>query len=105
MRSTASQHSQSSLSWVHMGITALTLVFGMQVVRVLATSAFWVLRDRMHWHVPEVAVFGLAVFTTAFLAGPLHRLLGPRVPLIVTAGGLGAVRPQCKYGAAIRWES
>ena len=92
MRSTISQQTQSRLSWIHMGITALTLVFGMQVVRVLATSAFWVLRDRMHWHATEVAVLGLAVFATAFLAGPLSRLLGPRVTLIVTAGGLGAVR-------------
>lgn len=79
-------------SWVLLGLPALTVVLGMESVRVLVSLAFWVLRDRSQWTAQEVGLLGFLVFVTAFLAGPLWRLLGPRVMLVITVGGLGLLR-------------
>ena len=71
-------------SWVYVGLPAFTMVLGMQSVRVL--------RDRLKRETELVGALGLAIFASAFLAAPLRRLLGTRVMLIATAGGLGVLR-------------
>lgn len=73
-------------------LTALTVLFGMQVLRVLVPGMFWILSDRMGWSTIELGAIGLLIFLTAFLIGPLGRLLDSRRLLVVTACGLGLVR-------------
>ena len=78
--------------WVQVGLPALTVVFGMQSVRVLLSLASFLLRDTFHWDTVYIGLLGFAIFATAFLAAALRRLLGLRLMLIVTAGGLGVAR-------------
>lgn len=78
--------------WVQVGLPALAVVFGMQSVRVLLSLASFLLRDTFHWDTVYIGLLGFAIFATAFLAAALRRLLGLRLMLIVTAGGLGVVR-------------
>jgi endonuclease/exonuclease/phosphatase family metal-dependent hydrolase len=73
-------------------LTALTTLFGMQVFRVLVPSMFWVLNDRMGWGAIQLGGIGFLLLLTAFLSGPLSRLLGNHRLVVVTAGGLGLVR-------------
>jgi len=64
----------------------------MQMLRVLVPGLVWVLGDRMGWGVLQVGTIALAIFLTAFVAGRLRRLLGNRLVIVVTAGGLGQLR-------------
>ena len=73
-------------------LTAITVLFGMQVLRVLVPSMFWVLGDRMGWSAIELGILGFLVFLTGFLAGPLGQLLGNRRLIAATAAGLGLMR-------------
>ena len=75
-----------------LGFLALTTMFGMQALRVLVPGLVWMLGDRMDLGAIQVWTIVLAVFLTAFLAGRLRRLLGNRLLLFVTAGGLGLLR-------------
>ena len=75
-----------------LGFLALTALFGMQMLRVLVPGLVWVLGDRMGWGVIQVGTIALAIFLTAFVAGRLRRLLGNRLVIVVTAGGLGLLR-------------
>jgi len=79
-------------SWVYPGLSALTVVFGMQSMRLLFSLASFLLRDTFHWDAQYIGVLGFAIFSTAFLWALLRRLLGPRLMLIVFAGGLGVLR-------------
>lgn len=78
--------------WIDIGLVALTVLFGMQIVRVLVPGLFWVLGSRMGWGAMQLGIVGFLVFLTAFLAGPLGRLLGRHNLVIATASGLGLVR-------------
>ena len=78
--------------WTDLGLPTLTVVFGMQAVRVLFSLASFLLRDTYHWDAQYIGALGFAIFSTAFLAAPLCRLLGLRLMLIGTAGGLGLLR-------------
>jgi endonuclease/exonuclease/phosphatase family metal-dependent hydrolase len=73
-------------------LTALTVLFGMQVLRVLVPGMFWILSDRMKWSTIELGAIALAIAVTGFLAGPLSRLSGNRRLVVITAGGLGLIR-------------
>ena len=87
-----SRHLHDHPSWVDLGLPALTVVFGMQSVRVLFSLASYLLRDTFHWDAQYIGALGFAIFSTAFLWALLRRLLGLRLMLIATAGGLGALR-------------
>jgi len=78
--------------WVWVGLPALAVVLGMQSVRVLLSLASFLLRDTFGWDTVYIGLLGFAIFATAFLAAALRRLLGLRLMLIITAGGLGVVR-------------
>lgn len=52
----------------------------------------WVLGDRMGLGPIQVGTILLPIFLTAFLAERLCRLLGNRLVIVVTAGGLGLLR-------------
>ena len=79
-------------SWVDLGLPALTVVFGMQSLRVLLSMASFLLRDVYDWDAQYIGGFGLALMSIAFLAGLVRRLLGVRLMLVVTAGGVGVLR-------------
>jgi endonuclease/exonuclease/phosphatase family metal-dependent hydrolase len=73
-------------------LTALTVLFGMQVLRVLVPGMFWTLGDRMGWGAIELGIIGFLIFLTGFIAGPLGRLAGNRRLIVITAIGLGIMR-------------
>lgn len=75
-----------------LGLLALTVLFGIQALRVLVPGLVWVLGDRMDLGAIQVGAIVLPVFLTAFFAGRLRRLLGNRLLIFVTAGGLGLLR-------------
>ena len=87
-----SRHLYIHPSWVELGLPALTVVIGMQSVRMLFSLASFLLRDTYHWDAPYIGALGFAIFSTAFLSALLRRLLGLRLMLMATAGGLGALR-------------
>jgi len=74
------------------GLPALTVTFGLQVLRVLIPGLTWTLGDRFDLGAVYLGIAALAVFLTAFLAGGLRRLLGSSRAIAVTAGGLGLTR-------------
>lgn len=78
--------------WAELGLIALTVLFGIQTLRVFVPGLFWVLNSRMGWGAVEVGIVGFLVFLTAFLAGPLRRLAGDWRLIVITAGGLGVLR-------------
>ena len=89
----------ASLEWLtprplltELTLTAITVLFGMQVLRVLVPGMFWTLGGRMEWGATELGIIGFLVFLTGFLAGPLGRLLGNRRLVAVSAIGLGLMR-------------
>ncbi|MCJ7655614.1 MAG: endonuclease/exonuclease/phosphatase family protein [Dehalococcoidia bacterium] len=74
-------------------LTALTVLFGMQVLRVLVPGMFWTLGGRMGLGAIELGIIGVAIFLIGgFLAGPLGRLAGNRRLIVITAVGLGIMR-------------
>ena len=77
---------------IELSLLALTVLFGLQVLRVLVPGVVWLLGDRMGLGAIEAGGLITIVFLTAFLAGPLRRLLGNRLVVVVTAGGLGLLR-------------
>jgi endonuclease/exonuclease/phosphatase family metal-dependent hydrolase len=74
-------------------LTAITVLFGMQVLRVLIPGMFWTLGSRMSLGAIQLGLIGLAIFLIGgFLAGPLGRLAGNRRLIVITALGLGVMR-------------
>jgi endonuclease/exonuclease/phosphatase family metal-dependent hydrolase len=74
-------------------LTAITVLFGMQVLRVLIPGMFWTLGSRMGWGAIQLGLIGFAIFLIGgFLAGPLGRLAGNRRLIVITAIGLGVMR-------------
>ena len=73
-------------------LTAITVLFGMQVLRVLIPGMFWTLGGRMGLGAIELGIIGGFIFLTGFLAGPLGWLIGNRRLMAVTATGLGLMR-------------
>lgn len=71
---------------------AVTVLFGMQVLRVLVPGVFWILSDRMGWSIIELGAIGLLIFLTALLAGPLSRFFPNRGLAMICAAGLGLTR-------------
>jgi endonuclease/exonuclease/phosphatase family metal-dependent hydrolase len=78
--------------FIELGLISLTVLFGMQALRVFIPGLVWLLGDQMGWSEPLVGAIALLVFLTAFLAGRLRRLLGTSLLIVVTAGGLGLLR-------------
>jgi endonuclease/exonuclease/phosphatase family metal-dependent hydrolase len=74
-------------------LTAITVLFGMQVLRVLIPGMFWTLGSRMSLGAIQLGLIGFAIFLIGgFLAGPLGRLAGNRRLIVITAVGLGIMR-------------
>lgn len=75
-----------------LGLLALTVLFGLQVLRVLVSALTWGLGDRLGLGAIQLGAIALLVFLTAFLAGRLRRLFGNHLVVAITAGGLGLLR-------------
>ncbi len=73
-------------------VPALTILFGLQVLRVLVPSLTWLLGDRFGLDAVQLVAVALAIFSLSFLSGGLQRLLGNRWAIFITAGGLGLIR-------------
>ncbi|MGB8707801.1 MAG: endonuclease/exonuclease/phosphatase family protein [Dehalococcoidia bacterium] len=73
-------------------LTAITVLFGMQVLRVLIPGIYWILGSRMGLSAIQLGLIGFAIFVTGFLAGPLSWLTSNRRLIAVTVAGLGLVR-------------
>lgn len=73
-------------------LTAITVLFGMQVLRALIPGIYWILGSRMGLGLLQLGIVGFAIFLTGFLAGPLSWLLGNRRLIIVSVAGLGLAR-------------
>lgn len=73
-------------------LPALTVMFGMQVLRVLLPLLVYVLRDRFGLQALHLGGIALVLFAGSFLAGPLLMTLGPRRMAMFTAIGLGLAR-------------
>ena len=71
---------------------ALTIAFGLQLIRTLLADLVFYLRDSVGAAPALTGVFALGIFSLAFLALHLRRLLGPRDALIATAGGVATLR-------------
>ncbi|MCB9422853.1 MAG: endonuclease/exonuclease/phosphatase family protein [Ardenticatenaceae bacterium] len=76
----------------HIGLSALTMMFGMQTLRTFLPLLLYVLRDRFGWNAIQVGLFALAVFLTSFLAALVQRRLGRQRSLRWVLGGLGLLR-------------
>ncbi|HKZ55035.1 MAG TPA: endonuclease/exonuclease/phosphatase family protein [Anaerolineales bacterium] len=75
-----------------LALPALSVTFGLQLLRVLLPSLVWYLQDTRGAGSISLAVFAFGVFLLGFLAAFLRRLAGPRLSLWITAGGLAIVR-------------
>ncbi len=73
-------------------LTAITVLFGMQVLRVLIPGMYWILGSRFGLGAIQIALVGLAIFLTGFLSGPLSWLTGNRRLIAFSVAGLGLTR-------------
>ena len=71
---------------------ALTVVFGLQLLRVLLPSLVFYIRDAQGAGFILPGAYAFVLFLLAFLAAPLHTLLGHRRSMKLTAGGLALLR-------------
>ena len=71
---------------------ALTVVFGLQVLRVLLTGLVFHVRESLDAGSFVPGAYALVLFLLAFLAAPMFRALGHKRALVFTAGGLALVR-------------
>lgn len=78
--------------WAAIGLPALTILLGVQLLRALFPLLLYVLGDRMGWTAVGIGALALIVFTASFLAEFLRRTVGARVLLLVTVLGVGITR-------------
>ncbi|MCE2464035.1 MAG: hypothetical protein J4F46_09060 [Dehalococcoidia bacterium] len=71
---------------------ALTVVLGLQVLRVLLTGLVFYIRESLDAGSFVPGAYVLLLFLLAFLAARMFRALGRRRALVLTAGGLALVR-------------
>lgn len=70
----------------------LTVVMGMQLLRVFIPSLAWYLRDTVGLSSVSLAPYAFGTFLVAFLAAPLRRLAGSRNAVRLTAIGVAVLR-------------
>ena len=73
-------------------LVALTVAFGLQLLRMMLAELVFYLRDSLGAAAPLTGVCALGVFSLAFLAPYTRRFLGPKGALLLTAGGVASVR-------------
>lgn len=73
-------------------LIALTVIFGLQMIRVLLPTMVYYLRDSQGMSAITLAPIALGIFALSFLAAPLRRLLGQRRTLLIVVGGIALLR-------------
>ena len=88
-----------------LALPALTVTFGLQLLRLMIPTVVSVYRDRLGAPLVSLALFAFGVFLLGFLAAPVARLLGPGRALALAAGGVAVVRLvlQLVPDALARW--
>ena len=76
----------------HLGLTALTVLFGVQCLRVLLPLLVFVLQDRFRWSLVAVGLLAFGIFATGLLSVGFQRALRPASFLFLAAGGVGLLR-------------
>jgi endonuclease/exonuclease/phosphatase family metal-dependent hydrolase len=75
-----------------LALPALTVVSGLQLLRLMMATVVGVYRDRLGAPLSSLALFAFLVVGLGFLAAPVARLLGRRRALLVSAAGVALVR-------------
>jgi endonuclease/exonuclease/phosphatase family metal-dependent hydrolase len=88
-----------------LALPALTVVSGLQLLRLMVATVVSVYRDRLGAPLAGLALFALVVVGLGFLAAPAARLFGRRGLLVASAAGVAAVRlvVQLVPDAVARW--
>ncbi|HET6747706.1 MAG TPA: hypothetical protein VFL71_00470, partial [Actinomycetes bacterium] len=88
-----------------LALPALTVTFGLQLLRLMVPTVVSVYRDRLGAPLSSLALFAFGTFLLGFLAAPLARLLGAGPALALSAGGVAVVRLvlQLVPDALARW--
>ncbi|MBN2240455.1 MAG: endonuclease/exonuclease/phosphatase family protein [Dehalococcoidales bacterium] len=73
-------------------LPAVSTLFGLQLLRVMIPQIVWILGDRFSLSATWLGLIALAVFLSAYIAGPLRNLSGTYRVSLWTAGGLGLAR-------------
>jgi endonuclease/exonuclease/phosphatase family metal-dependent hydrolase len=73
-------------------MTALTVIFGLQMLRVLLPTIMNYLRETRGMSAVSLAPIALGVFAVSFLAAPLRRLFGQRRALVIVVAGIALLR-------------
>jgi len=73
-------------------LTALSVLFGLQLIRVFYGTLVYYLRDSQGMSAISLAPIALGVFALSFLAAPLWKIAGTKTSLAITAGGLALIR-------------
>lgn len=73
-------------------LIALSVVFGLQLIRVLLPLFGYFLRDTKGVSPLTLAPIAIGIFALSFLAAPLRKLVGQPFALLFSAGGLAIAR-------------
>ena len=87
--------SRQSWSWqtlMETGLPALTVLLGLQTLRVLLPLIVYAYGERPGVTSIHLGLYAFGIFLMAFLSAALRRLLGPRALLALTAGGVAVLR-------------
>ena len=91
MFSEASRPARSS-SHALLGLTALTVVLGLQCFRVFLPLMAFMLRDRFGWNPVQLGLLAIGIFTLGFVVPWALRRLGLRMALVASVGLLVSFR-------------
>jgi hypothetical protein len=83
---------RAPLTAAELVLPALTVVSGLQLLRLMMATVVGVYRDRLGAPMTSLALFAFLVVGLGFLAAPVARLLGRRRALVVSAAGVALVR-------------
>src|SRR5215207_7655107 len=88
-----------------LAVAALTVVSGLQLLRLMVSTMVGVYRDRLGAPLAGLALFAFVVVALGLLAAPVARLLGRPRALVVSVAGVALVRLalQLVPDATARW--
>jgi small neutral amino acid transporter SnatA (MarC family) len=75
-----------------LAVAALTVVSGLQLLRLMVSTMVGVYRDRLGAPLASLALFAFVVVGLGLLAAPVARLLGRPRALVVSVAGVALVR-------------
>jgi endonuclease/exonuclease/phosphatase family metal-dependent hydrolase len=96
---------RARLAAAELAVATLTVVSGLQLLRLMVSTMVGVYRDRLGAPLANLALFAFAVVALGLLAVPLARMLGRRRALVVSVVGVALVRlvVQLVPDAVARW--